>query len=72
MKWLKALMQVFDDWINSRHERAKLMRVEEELRIRRQLEWLDRQRDASQTGKVITISQSELMGQSIVDLSRRC
>jgi hypothetical protein len=72
MKWLKALIGVVDEWFNSRHERAKLMRVEEELRIQRQLEWLESRRTASETDKIVTISQSELMGQSIVDLSRRC
>jgi hypothetical protein len=72
MNWLLAIGNAFDDWVHARGERAKLVRVEEELRIRRQLDYLEQQRNAAQAGKIITVSPSELMGQSIADLNRRC
>ena len=72
MNWLKVLLGWLDDWMHARGERAKLVRVEEELRIQRQLDYLEQHRNATQKGKTITVSESELMGQSIVDLNRRC
>lgn len=69
MRWL---IEGFQDWLHARGERAKLARVEEELRIQRQLAYLEQQRALQQPGKVMTLSQSELMGQQMTDLSRRC
>lgn len=69
MRWLK---QMFYDWLQARDERAKLARVEEELRIRRQLDYLEQQRNATRPGKILALTESEPMGQSITDLSRRC
>lgn len=69
MRWLK---QMFYDWLQARDERAKLARVEEELRIQRQLDYLEQQRNATRPGKILTLTESEPMGQSITDLSRRC
>lgn len=68
MQWLK----MFSDWLHARGERAKLIRVQEELRIRRELDYLEQRRTAAQAGKTLTVSQPELMGQSMADLNRRC
>lgn len=69
MRWLK---QMFYDWLQARDERAKLARVEEELRIRRQLDYLEQQRNATRPGKRLTLTQAELMGQQMTELNRRC
>lgn len=69
MRWLK---QVFYDWLQARDERAKLARVEEELRIRRQLDYLEQSRNATRPGKVLTLTEAELMGQQMTELNRRC
>lgn len=68
MQWLK----MFSDWLHAREERTRLARVEEELRIQRQLDYLEQQRAQSQVGKILTVSEPQLMGQGIVDLQRRC
>jgi hypothetical protein len=69
MRWL---IKQYQHWRFARGERAKLARVEEELRIRRELDYLEQQRNATRPGKILTLAESELMGQSITDLSRRC
>jgi len=69
MRWL---LQKYQDWLHARAERAKLARVEEELRIKRQLDYLEQQRSATQSGKILTLTEAELMGQSMTDVTRRC
>jgi hypothetical protein len=55
-------------WIRERREtaleRAKMARVEEELRIKRELEYLE-SRDPDRAAKILTVSTPELMGQRI-------
>jgi hypothetical protein len=69
MRWL---IQQYQDWRFARYERAKLIRVEEELRIRRQLDYLEQSRNATRPGKVLTLTEAELMGQQMTELNRRC
>jgi hypothetical protein len=53
-------------WIRERREtaleRAKMARVEEELRIKRELEYLE-SRDPDRAAKILTVSTAELMSQ---------
>ena len=66
------------NWIRQRREaaqeRRRMARVEAELQIKRELDYVESQRPAAAT-KQVTMSQltaPSLMSQSINDLNRRC
>lgn len=69
MRWL---LQKLDNWLSAQHEHAKLARVEEELRIQRELEWLEQRRSTTAMEKTVVVTQTELMSQGMSDLQRRC
>ncbi|BDD79883.1 hypothetical protein [Burkholderia phage FLC9] len=66
---MRRLIQRYRKWREAAYERARMARVEEELRIQRELEYLNT-RQAS-AGKTLTVSTPELMGQSINSLNQR-
>jgi hypothetical protein len=66
---MRRLLEWYQQWRTAAYERAKLARVEEELRIQRELEYLKTR--GHSTGKTLTLSTSELMGQRINDIHHR-
>lgn len=61
---MRRLLQWFREWREAAYERARMARVEEELRIKRQLDYLA-SRDPNYEAKILTVTTPELMGQSI-------
>lgn len=66
------LSQAFSAWLQKRADRRHLQRVEAELRIRQQLDWVEQRQQDEQSTKTIVLSQPELTANSIYDPQRRC
>lgn len=69
---MRRLLQWYREWRTAAYERARMTRVEEELRIKRELDYVH---NSLPDSKRITMSQltaPSLMSQSINDPNRRC
>lgn len=57
MKLFPGLKKLWVNWLQARQECARMARVEQELQIQRELDWLDSKLGETGTRRVLTSSQ---------------
>lgn len=69
---MRSPLNVFSEWLRARKEHAKQRRNEEVLRDQRMRDYLDQRLNATQAGKTVVLSRSEIDSRNSAGFIQQC